>query len=526
MSSKEKQYKELTLSDRKALFASLYVTCKDGKVEHGQKMRSALRFDVAPKTVSRVWEDICSVMEAHLVEHMELEHLQLFEQRTLPLRMFPDHVFQSRKKGRVGKKRVHDRNVLRERIMNVPLNDRGTYQNLAEQINVSIRTVRNLLTEGDLCVHTSALKPYLTDENKKIRLSWCMEKMDLGAAMLEKPWQYQEMFDEVHVDEKWFNETFETRKYLLAVGEPEPARKCRHKKHIPKIMFLSAQARPRHDPHRNCMWDGKLAFIPIGNWVRQQRRSKYYAKGAMRWKNRNVDTQAYFECMEDVVRAIAKEWPRGQWANPNFIVKVQQDGARPHTSKEFVHLWENLLVGLVLEGVLPSVEKVQLVTQPANSPDLNVNDNGLFNAIQAGYKRYAPTNAQEMIDAVLETWRKYPAKRINHMWLTLQTNFDEVVKCKGDNTYKIRHLNKAKLERLGELPTVVQVSSEARAVMEDDSDDDFSVDTETEDMLAAVEEEYQPPEAITAAEIQALQDDAEQPLELTIVQDQEAEEGE
>jgi hypothetical protein len=123
MSSEERQYKELTLSDRKALFASPYVTCKEGKVEHGQKVRSALKFSVAPKTVSRVWEGICSVMENSLVEKMELEQLQLFEQRTLLLRQFPDRVFESRKKGRVGKKRVHDHNVLKERTMNVPLND-------------------------------------------------------------------------------------------------------------------------------------------------------------------------------------------------------------------------------------------------------------------------------------------------------------------------------------------------------------------------------------------------------------------
>jgi hypothetical protein len=268
--------------------------------------------------------------------------------------------------------------------------------------------------------------------------------------------------------------------------------------------------------------------------VRQHRRLKYYAKGQERWKNRNVDTQAYFECMEDIVRAVAVQWPRGQWADPTFTVKIQQDGARPHTSQGFNGLWENLLISLVLEGVLPSVDKIQLVTQPANSPDLNVNDNGLFNAIQAGYKRYVPQNAGEMIDAVLRTWREFPAKRINHMWLTLQTNFDEDVNSRGDNTYKIRHLNKAKLERLGQLPTVIEVSTAARAIMENDSDDDYSsVDTETEDMLESMEEEYktsgyEPPEAITQEELQGLLDDSEEPVEentiveLTVVQEQEA----
>jgi len=29
-------------------------------------------------------------------------------------------------------------------------------------------------------------------------------------------------------------------------------------------MFICAQARPRWDPHRNAMWDGKVGFWPIG----------------------------------------------------------------------------------------------------------------------------------------------------------------------------------------------------------------------------------------------------------------------
>jgi hypothetical protein len=151
-------------------------------------------------------------------------------------------------------------------------------------------------------------------------------------------------------------------------------------------MFLSAQARPRHDPGRNCVGgDGKLAMLPIGTWVNARQNSKYYRKGQERWKNRNVDTQAYFECLEDVVRNVAAQWPGCQWNDPAFVVKIQQDSARPHTSGMFKELWENLLVSLALENVLPTVDKIKLITQPANSPDMNVNENGLFNALQAGY---------------------------------------------------------------------------------------------------------------------------------------------
>jgi hypothetical protein len=158
-------------------------------------------------------------------------------------------------------------------------------------------------------------------------------------------------------------------------------------------MFIAAQARPRYNPSTKTTWDGKLDLIPIGNWVCQQRRSKYYKKGDVHWKNCNVDTQAYFECLEGIVRVIASKWRRGQWNNPQYVIKVQQDGARPHTSKNFYLMWDDLLVGMFLEGVvIPSMTKIKLITQPARFPDLNLLNNGFFNALQSQYMRYAPSN--------------------------------------------------------------------------------------------------------------------------------------
>jgi hypothetical protein len=296
------------------------------------------------------------------------------------------------------------------------------------------------------------------------------------------------MFDEVHLDEKWFNKTFETRRYFLVKGgEKEPSRKVNHKKHIPKIMFIAAQARPRYDPSTKATWDKKLALIPIGNWIRQQRRSKYYKRGDARWKNRNIDTQGYFECLEDIVRAIASKWPRGQWNDPHFVIKVQQDGARPHTSKKFYLLWDDLLVGLFLEGVIPLVTKIKLVTQPACSPDLNLLDNGFFNALQSQYM--SPSNAREMIEAVSTVWRKYPHKKINHMWLTIQMNCDEIIKSTGNNEYKLCHMNKARLEREGNLPTVIQVLTEAQQMMiEDGVNEDYQQTAEEEAKMEELKE--------------------------------------
>ena len=517
MESKDKGYKELTLSDRRAIFSILYMTCKHGKVEHGKKVRVAEQFNVHPRTVNRVWAETCSVMEAHLINEMELERLSLFDQRMLPIINFPDFVFDSAKKGNVGRKKVYDREVLGERLLNVPLNERGTYRNLASQLDISKDTAKSLVGEGVIRIHTSALKPFLTDKIKDARYLHATSKIDLGSLNVheERAWQYKGMFNEVHVDEKWFDETFETRKYFLGKGEPEPLRQVTHKKHIPKIMFLAAQARPRYDPSTKSTWDGKISLIPIGNWVRQQRKSPYYKKGDARWKNRNVDTQAYFECMEDIVRGIASKWPRGQWNDPSFVIHIQQDGARCHTSALFNTLWQDFLIGLFLEGVIPSVDKVQLATQPARSPDLNLLDNGLFNALQSQYKKYAPKNAKEMLAAVDKVWRDYPHKKINHMWLTIQLNCDEVIKCNGGNDYKIRHMKKERLEREGILPTVIQVSLEARQLIEEGIDEEYLPTAEEEaemeelDGLYGEDSGYVPPEAITAEELDDLLSDRE-----------------
>ena len=208
-----------------------------------------------------------------------------------------------------------------------------------------------------------------------------------------------------------------------------------------------------------------------------------------------------------------------KWRDPNFQVKIQQDGARPHTSGKFFQLWDNLLISLEMEGVLPSVNKIKLLTQPANLPDMNLNDNGLFNALQATYKRYAPRNAREMIDAVMDVWKKYPPKKINHMWLTLQTNFDDIIQHGGDNNYKIRHLNKNKLERMGSLPTVISVSPEAKAVIVDEAmTGDFDEPgEETQAFHAELEAQlpgYEPPEAFTHEALEDLrEEEAEECLE-------------
>lgn len=70
------------------------------------------------------------------------------------------------------------------------------------------------------------------------------------------------MYDYVHVDEKWFYMCEVTGTFYLANGEPEPERQAKSKRYIPKVMFLTAVARPRYNSDGECTFDGK-----IGLWL-------------------------------------------------------------------------------------------------------------------------------------------------------------------------------------------------------------------------------------------------------------------
>ena len=68
------------------------------------------------------------------------------------------------------------------------------------------------------------MKPFLTNEHHIAQVDQCLSKVD-G----ESPGHFQNLYDEVHVDEKWFYLTEDGLTYILAEGEEPPKRKVRHK---------------------------------------------------------------------------------------------------------------------------------------------------------------------------------------------------------------------------------------------------------------------------------------------------------
>jgi hypothetical protein len=156
-----------------------------------------------------------------------------------------------------------------------------------------------------------------------------------------------------------------------------------------------------------------------------------------------------------VVPAIMQRWPQYEWNNPNFKIRIQQDGAPSHINIGSNDPWYDFLEEIELS------DKLDLYNQPANSPDLNINDLGFFRAIESVYKKEVPRTYDDIINMVVRVYWEYPRAKLNRMWLTRQACCNKILEHVGNNNYTIPHMNKERMERLGRLPNAIPVSQVA-----------------------------------------------------------------
>ncbi|CAM9176497.1 unnamed protein product [Discosporangium mesarthrocarpum] len=100
--------------------------------------------------------------------------------------------------------------------------------------------------------------------------------------------------------------------------------------------------------------------------------------------------------IEKVIPAIKARMP----SPPGHMIFVQQDCAKPYTRKD------------VMEASQDGAGDITLETQPANSPDLNVNDLGFFHSIQQLKKDVEVINGKEPVDTTMEAFDACPRETL------------------------------------------------------------------------------------------------------------------
>ena len=436
--------RELSKSTRIQMVTMLQTLETDDGMRSGSFAMVAECFGVARSTVYRLWN---RVVRTHAHGHI----------------ISPE--FQSHKKN-CGRPPIYPSEFVREGI-NIPLRKRRTQRKLAASLGVSKTTVQHWIVDSTIRVHCNSLKPVLTEENKVARLIMALESRDPN-----DPSKFLDMMDCVHVDEKWFFLSRQRERYLLLPEKKNPKRCVKSKSHITKLMFLCAVARPRFNTSANSWWDGKLSIWPIGGWEPAQRASKNRPRGTLVWKNKLVTKGVYRELLiSKLLPAIVEKWPRTDRLSRK--IWIQQDRAKSHINTDDAEF---------REAIQDQELNAGLYTQAANSPDVNLLDLGFFRAIQS-FSNAAPTNEEELIQSLQNAYTNYPRKRLNRTWLTLQSVFNQIILCNGDNDYDIEHLSKEKLKRAGQLPNVLDVVDEASAFDELGITNTSSVDVEESSLL-------------------------------------------
>ncbi|CAM9269976.1 unnamed protein product [Discosporangium mesarthrocarpum] len=190
-----------------------------------------------------------------------------------------------------------------------------------------------------------------------------------------------DMYDWVHVNEKWFDVMKDGVYLRPAENIPKPPR-AQNKRFINKYLFLAAVARPRKI--WNGVWfDGKIGIWPIVDMM-LSKDSKNCKKGNPIMKPATVNGERYKKLMiEEVISAI----------------KLKED------------------------------------VDVTNGQEL----------------------VEELVEATVGAFDVYPREALKRVWQSLSGVYGEVMRCKGDSSYKMPHSVKENLARAGALPKTARV---------------------------------------------------------------------
>jgi hypothetical protein len=154
--------------------------------------------------------------------------------------------------------------------------------------------------------------------------------------------------------------------------------------------------------------------------------------GTLVTKTRSLDAAFYRELftMEGgVLDSIKEKMP---WLSTK-TVKIQHDGAKPHSG----HNNETVIANLGSTNGW----RFQFKRQPAQSPDLNILDLGLFWSLKCRVRsiKQRAQNINELIINVTNAYDNYDHQTLDHVWACLFEIYNLFLQDNGGNRYGLPH---------------------------------------------------------------------------------------
>lgn len=398
--------KDLTNTERQAAYQKLLRISRNGKLPHGSITQTAQEFNVSRLTIHRLWKR---------------------GQESSSNPRVPANV-NSRKFNSGSKRR--EVSELQEKLKALSIGERTSLRRMETKTGISKSSLHRAVQAGEILSHSSSIKPLLTGKNELNRVKFALDHIHYNPRT--DTYQFNNLLNYVHVDEKWFRIMKDSQRFYLTPDEDVPHRTAKSKSFVEKVMFLCAIARPRYNPKTRLYFDGKIGIWPFISLQAAKRNSKNRPAGTMEMKPLTVTREVYTSYLvEKVFPAIRSKFP----VQRNVPILVQQDNARPHINPDDPY---------VINAGLPynNSSHIRMVSQPANSPDFNVLDLGFFNSIQSLQNRVMAKSVEELVAAVNKSFEEYPMEKIANVFLTLQTVFESSMAVNGGNNFKIQHKRK------------------------------------------------------------------------------------
>ena len=277
----------------------------------------------------------------------------------------------------------------------------------------SVRTVQRFVnSDGWRRVRTRTI-PLLTDEQKLARLNWAMKH------------RLTQWTNHVDIDEKYFYGAVTNGSRLVPPGRKSAKLAVKSKRYVPKVMVMTAVAKP--NPRYS--FDGRVGLWPITEQYEAKRSSVKHRKGEVYEKPCTMDTAVFVELMRTrVIPAIRRKM---YWAK---VVNIQLDNAPPHASLKELEAQVN-------QRHWQQDVRVRFVRQPAQSPDVNINDLGLYAYMQklVDKKQRHVQEEEEIIKVVNQVWKSIDSTSIQKLYDLRKEVLKTIVDHQGGIDFDMPH---------------------------------------------------------------------------------------
>ncbi|CAM9334789.1 unnamed protein product, partial [Heterosigma akashiwo] len=352
-----------------------------------------------------------------------------------------------------GRKRVMDTPEFRRRFKAVPKDQRMTIRQAVESTGIPYNIIKKMMKKKVAKKKASRVKPYLTPVHRYLRLKWCLGRTErlLGAGRSRRMGGGVRIltgWNVYHVDEKNFELTRRTQKSICLDDESPMKRHVVHKSHIPKLMFLACTTRPNRHPVTDELITGAVAIFPFIEEVEAKSSSHNRPAGTLEIKPRSVNAETYIDAMINfVLPKIKRHWKKQGQTRKDLLI-IQEDNASPHKLGSDPRWIENI-----------KKWNIKLISQPAQSPDLNKLDLGAFASMQSLTWNKGMRDLSDLVFEVTMIFLRYDNDKLLDLDLTHQNVIKHVILNKGKHD-TVPHMHKQKLKKAGELPEYLTMTEE------------------------------------------------------------------